>query len=142
MIGAWSVDASLRPFRLRVGPDETIEAATADGKLIRFDAAGKTLSKEVDPEAFERFDAVNDLEVEAPSGVRYAIVDGGLVRGAPGSEQLWKPAPGLPLRWIRTPVPLALLLISGPIAMIASVTLSRAPASAEESDESDGTAHQ
>ena len=144
MIGAWSVDAGLQPFRLRTGPDATIEVATANGKLIRFDDVGKTISSQADSGAFERFGAANDLEVETPSGVRYAIEEGALVRSLAAERgelhegQLWKPAPGLPLRWIRSPVPLALLLVSGPLVMLASIAISRSRGGAEGRN---GSAH-
>jgi hypothetical protein len=129
LLGAWSVDAGGQPFRLLAGEGATIEAATAEGKLIRFSDLGKTLSSEVDAEAFERFGSANDLAVQSASGVRYAIEHGGIVRSDPGASEseVWKPAPGRPLLWIRTPVPLALLLISGPIAILGSLAISRAP---------------
>ena len=129
LVGAWSVDAGGQPFRLRAGQDATIEAATADGKLIRFSDLGKTLSSEADAGAFERFGSANDLSVQSASGVHYAIEHGGIVRSAPGASgsEVWKPEPGWPLLWIRTPVPLALFLVSGPIIILGSLAISRAP---------------
>ena len=133
MLGAWSVDAGLRPFRLRVAADSSVEAATSDGRLIRFDSAGKTLSEEDDPGAFERFGASNDYEVETASGIRYAIRDGGITRRENGRTTVWLPAASWALRFLRTPVPLAMLLVIGPIGMIASVVMPGSPRGAEAS---------
>jgi hypothetical protein len=135
MIGAWSVDAGLRPFRLRVAAGPSIEAATAAGKLIRFSDTGKTLSNEEDPGAFERFGAANDSQVETPSGVRYTIADNAIVRSEKGATTVWLPAASWSLRWVRTPAPMAVLLILGPVGLIASVVI---PSSSRAEVESRG----
>lgn len=132
MIGAWSVDAALRPFRLRAAADTTIEVATSDGKLIRFDDSGKTISSRDDPGAFARFGPSNDREVRAASGIRYAVSSGAIVRSENGSTAVWLRAPAWPLRWIRAPVALAVLLVLGPVGMLASVVVRRSPREAEE----------
>ena len=124
MIGAWSVDGGLLPFRLRVATDSNIEVATSDGKLVRFNNIGKTISSSRDPGAFERFGSATDREVRAASGIHYAIEEGSIVRRGVGAPQaVWIPAPSWPLRWIRTPVPLSVLLVVGPIGMLGSLVM-------------------
>lgn len=125
MIGAWSVDAALKPFRLRVAEDSTIEVATSAGKLIRYSETGKTLSALDDAGAFDSFGSSNDAEARASSGIVYRIEAGSVLRTVNGETTVWVPAPRWPLRWVRSPVPLTLLLVLGPIGMIASVVAGR-----------------
>ena len=89
MIGAWSVDAALRPFRIQLAADSSVEVATLAGKLIRFDNEGKTLSSRDEPGAYERFGSSNDFQVSAPGGVQYAIASGSIVRSASGATAVW-----------------------------------------------------
>ncbi len=134
MIGAWSDDGALLPFRLRVAGESKIEVATSTGKMMRFDNLGKTISSQPDPGAFGRFGSSNDREARASSGVQYSVLKGSIVRRADGSAQaVWVPGPRWPLRWIRTPVPLSLLLVVGPIGMLGSIVM-RGPQGGEEKD--------
>jgi len=133
IIGAWSVDASLRPFRLRVAEGSTIEVATSDGKLIRFENTGKTISSQDAAAAFEDFGSANDAEVRTAAGIVYSIEAGSVVRRANGSTTVWLPAPRWPLSWVRSPALLAVLLSIGPIGMIASVVMRRRSLGVDES---------
>lgn len=82
-------------FRLRAPEPGRVEVATSDGRLLELDLGGALASERIDAGAYDRFGAAGDSEAAGPSGARYALRAGALVRVAPPPERVIAPA----LRW-------------------------------------------
>ncbi len=104
---AWEVqpgDVGAERFRIQILAENEVRVATErSGRLRAFDLEGNLASDTRDPAAFGRFGPANDLVASGPSGERYSIESGALVRLRPTPQALLVPK----LRW-----PLALLVDS------------------------------
>jgi hypothetical protein len=102
------------PFRLRAPAEGRLEVATArSAEHIELDLAGNLYRRTPDEEAYARFGPDNDFEATAPSGERYSIETGALVRLHPAPEVLLVPAARWPLALFVDALPLVALLTGG-----------------------------
>lgn len=102
------------PFRFRVPAEGRLEVATArTGEHIELDLEGSLSSRTPDEEAYARFGPDNDFEATGPSGERYSIETGALVRLHPAPEALLVPALRWPLSFFVDALPLVALLAGG-----------------------------
>lgn len=104
---SWDVlpqDLGADRFRIQILSENEVQVATErSGRLLAYDLEEDLTSDRRDPEAFERFGPANDFIASGPSGERYSIESGALVRLRPTPQALLVPK----LRW-----PLALLIDS------------------------------
>ena len=85
----WKLPTEGGAFRLKVGGDGRIRVATSKtGLVIEYALDGTELSRAEDAEAFERFGALPAEGIAAPSGNRYAIEGGTVVRVTPQGREV------------------------------------------------------
>ena len=91
---------------------------------LEFDLEGVLLSETRDAEAYARFGAGSDLGASAPSGERYSIRSGALVRVHPPPETPLVPALRRPLALFVDHLPFVTLLVfAGAVGLIGGVAL-------------------
>ncbi len=78
---AWQLPTDAGAFRLALAKGERILVATREtGFLLEYDFAGELLSEREDSQAYERIGPDHELGFTAPSGTRYLIKDGRVLR--------------------------------------------------------------
>jgi len=109
-------------FRLRAPDAGGVEIATEDGRLLALDLEGALVSERNDAGAWERFGAAGDSGASAPSGERYALREGALLRVGPPPARLIAPALRWPLACFAGFLPaIALVLGAGVVGLIGGV---------------------
>lgn len=109
-------------FRLRAPDASRVEIATGDGRLLELDPAGTLVAERPDAGAYARFGSANDTQASGPSGERYALRAGALLRVAPAPERLIAPALRWPLAGFADFLPaIALVLGCGAMGLIGGV---------------------
>lgn len=85
----WALPTDGGPFRLALPADDRIQVATAkNGLLLEYDLGGELISERADAGAYERLGPEHERAFTTPSGTRYRLDGGRLIRDGSGAEEV------------------------------------------------------